>query len=335
MSITVHNLLTLKLKDHDALHLSCIAGKNGCTRALLLPELNRPGLALGGFFDKFAAKRVQLFGQGEYAYLLELEKQGNMEMVERLLSELVPCVLFTHGLSPTKQFITIAEKYNCPVLISSLSTSDFTQRFTRLLSDILAEHITQHAVLVEVFGVGVLMIGESGIGKSEIALELIERGHCLVADDAVDIRCVSGGNILIGRSIQSVVGHNMEIRGLGIIDIQHLFGVGAVRSSKQIQLVIELEAWVQDKEYERLGAVIRHKEILGVQLPYVQIPVRPGRNISIIVEVAAKNARLLRMGYNASQALDEAMSKVMKQNKRKKEYWMQRYDSNQEFEEEI
>ena len=222
---TVLDLLNLELREHNALNLRCIGGRKGLGREISLPDLNRPGLALSGFFDAFAFQRIQVFGRGEYAYLEKLEREGEIVTAERIFEFEMPCCIFTHSLAPQADFLAAAEAANCPILQTDLSSSEFVSRILRVLSDIFAPKTSIHGVLVEVYGIGILLTGDSGVGKSETALELIERGHRLVADDVVEIRCVNG-NYIMGQGANKIVGHHMEIRGLGIINVTHLFGVG-------------------------------------------------------------------------------------------------------------
>ncbi|MDR1932469.1 MAG: HPr(Ser) kinase/phosphatase [Spirochaetales bacterium] len=305
---TVLDLLNLDLREHDALDLRCIAGRPGLVRVIEIPDINRPGLALSGFFDNFAFQRIQLFGRGEYAYLVKLFEENSIASVERFFRNEMPCVIFSHSLQPNDVFTKICGDSGCPLLQTSLPTSDFATRIMRALSNVFAPKETRHGVLVEVFGVGVLILGDSGVGKSEAALELIERGHRLVADDAVEIRCVSG-NILLGAGANRIIGHHMEIRGLGVINVTHLYGVSAIRDEKTIQLVVELENWETDKNYDRLGDHEVTTEILGVQIPYLMIPVKPGRNIPILIETAAKNERLKEMGYFSAKEFNKSVLK--------------------------
>ncbi len=295
----VLDLLQLDLKENDALDLKCICGRTGLIREITVTEINRPGLELGGFFENFAFQRIQIFGRGENAFLQNLSREGRKENIQKLFQYSIPCCVFTHSLEPTADFSQIANEAECPVLQTDLSSSEFTIRILRVLSTIFAPKKTVHGVLVEVFGIGVLIQGDSGVGKSEAALELIERGHRLVADDAVEIRRVSG-NILMGAGAQ-IVSHHMEIRGLGIINITQLFGVGAIRDKKQIQLVAQLETWDPKKSYDRIGAEEDTINILGVQVPYLLIPIKPGRNIPVIIETAARNERLKKMGYYSAK----------------------------------
>jgi HPr kinase/phosphorylase len=297
--ITVLDLLQLDLRDRDALNLRCVAGRSGLIRELKVPEINRPGLELSGFYDNFAFQRIQIFGRGEMAYLEKLAREGKTETLETLFSSEIPCCVFTHSQTPTDDFLKIAERTGCAVLQTDLPSSEFTTRILRVLSNIFAPKQSVHGVLVEVFGVGALIMGDSGVGKSETALALIERNHRLVADDLVEIRRVSG-NILIGTGT-GVSSHHMEIRGLGIINITHLFGVGAIRDKKQIQMAVRLEDWDSNTNYDRIGAEENFMEILGVQVPYIVIPVKPGRNIPVIIETAAMNERLKKMGYYSAK----------------------------------
>ncbi len=297
--LTVLDLLQLDLKENDALDLRCIGGRPGLVREIEVTEINRPGLELAGFYENFAWQRIQIFGRGESAFLARQAGEGRRENLERLLTYRIPCCVFTHALLPTDDFAALAEKAECPVLQTPLSSSEFTMRILRVLSTIFAPRQSVHGTLVEVFGIGVLIQGDSGVGKSETALALIERSHRLVADDLVEIRRVSG-NILLGAGAQ-VVSHHMEIRGLGIINISHLYGVGAIRDRKQIQLVCQLENWDAQKNYDRIGSEENTIEILGVHVPLVVIPIKPGRNIPVIIETAARNERLKKMGYHSAK----------------------------------
>jgi HPr kinase/phosphorylase len=322
-TFTVLDLLSMDLKEHNALELRCIGGRPGLSREIHLPDLNRPGLALGGFYDKFGFDRIQIFGRGETAYLYKLQEDGKTETVEQIFERSIPCVVFTHGLTPTDDFRRIAEGSGCPILQTELPSSEFSSRLIRALSNVFAPHETIHGVLVEVFGIGVLILGDSGVGKSEAALELIERGHRLVADDAVDIRCVAG-NILLGAGANQALGHHMEIRGLGIINITHLFGVGAIRDSKQIQMIVELELWDSNKQYDRIGAEDHTRDILGVQVPDLQVPVKPGRNVPIIIETAAMNERLKKMGYFSAKEFNQSVLKWLESEHARNAYFRNR-----------
>jgi HPr kinase/phosphorylase len=301
---TVLDLLDLDLKEQNALNLRCLGGRKGLPREITTPDLNRPGLALSGFYESFAWNRLQIFGRGENAYLKMLEEEGRADTLQKLFTYPIPCCIFTHNLPPGKHFSAAAEAADCPVLQTDLPSSEFSSRVIRVLSDIFAPQTTVHGVLVEVYGIGILIVGDSGVGKSETALELVERGHRLVADDVVEIRCVNGA-MLLGQGANKVIGHHMEIRGLGIINVTHLFGVGAIRDKKQIQLVCNLEEWDSTKVYDRIGTEELTTEILGVRVAKLEIPVKPGRNIPIIIETAAMNERLKKMGYHSAKEFNQ------------------------------
>ncbi len=301
---TVLDLLDLDLKEHDALELRCIGGRKGLGREISGPDINRPGLALSGFFEDFAYQRIQLIGQGEAAYLRLLASEDKLEGIPKIFSYPIPCFVIANGQAPEPKFAEAAEAADCPILLSNLSSTELAARLMRVLASVFAPKTSVHGVLVEVYGIGILLTGDSGVGKSETALELIERGHRLVADDVVEIRCVSG-NILMGSGANKVIGHHMEIRGLGIINVTHLFGVGAIRDKKQVQLICKLEEWDSNKVYDRIGTDENTEDILGVMVPKLDIPVKPGRNIPIIVETAAMNERLKKMGYHSAKEFNQ------------------------------
>ncbi len=305
---TVLDLLDLDLSGHDSLNLRCIAGRKGLARVLTVPDINRPGLALSGFLDSFAYQRVQLFGRGECAYLQKLQNENKTDSLIKLFSFEIPCVVFSHGLLPNDNFLSIAEKSGCAVLQTDLESSEFSSRLLRVFSNIFAPKKSLHGVLVEVYGVGILLTGDSGVGKSETALELVERGHRLVADDLVEVRCVNG-NIIMGQGANSLLSHHMEIRGLGIINVSQLYGVGAIREQKEIQFVVKLEEWDSKKIYDRLGTEVHTMDLLGVKIPLIEIPVKPGRNLPIIIEAAAMNERLKSMGYYSAQEFNQNVLK--------------------------
>lgn len=305
---TVLDLLDLELSGHDALNLKCIAGRRGLPRAITVPEINRPGLALSGFYEAFAGNRVQLFGRGETAYLQKLQKEGNLEAIRAFFKSDIPCCVFSYNLEPTEDFRKIAEENCVPLIQTDLTSQEFSKRIIRVFSNQFAPHQTLHGVLVEVYGIGILLNGHSGVGKSETALELVERGHRLVADDIIEIRCVNG-NIILGRGANSMISHHMEIRGLGIINISQLYGVGAIRDQKEVQLIVQLEDWNAGKAYDRLGTEQKYNELLGVKVPVIEIPVRPGRNLPIIIEAAAMNERLKNMGYNSAKDFNQNVLK--------------------------
>lgn len=280
---------------------------------IVTSDVNRPGLQFAGFFDYFASERIQVLGKVEMTYLETMDPEVRQQQLEKFFQYDFPCLIITRNMEIPEYILELSKKYNRPLLRSSISTSNLTQKLINYLSSALAPKITRHGVLVDVYGVGVFIMGESGIGKSETALELIKRGHRLVADDAVEIKKVTD-NRLIGEAPE-LIRHFMEIRGIGIIDIRAMYGVGAVINNKPLDIVIYLEFWDDNKEYDRLGLTEEYTEILGVKLPKIVVPVRPGRNLAIIIEVAARNWRLKRMGYNAAQELDNRLNALIQMNR--------------------
>ena len=265
------------------------------------PDVNRPALQLTGFFDHFDRERVQIIGYVEQADINTLPREVRMERYDKLLSSEIPCVVYSRGQEPDEDMQNLCLHYQVPLMVSEKSTSDLMAEVIRWLKVKLAPCISIHGVLVDVFGEGVLIMGESGIGKSEAALELIKRGHRLVSDDVVEIRKVSDAT-LVG-SAPDITKHFIELRGIGIIDVKSLYGVESVKDTQNIDMVIKLEDWDKDKEYDRLGLEDRYTEFLGNQVVCHNIPIRPGRNLAIIVESAAVNYRQKKMGYNAAQEL--------------------------------
>lgn len=265
------------------------------------PDINRPALQLAGYFEHFEATRLQIIGFVEYSYIEGLPVARKKEIYERLLSCEIPAIVFCRELKPDELFTEIAEAHKVPLLMTKKATSAFMAEIIRWLNVKLAPCISVHGVLVDVFGEGVLITGESGIGKSEAALELIKRGHRLVTDDAVEIRKVSD-ETLIG-SAPDITKHFIELRGIGIVDVKTLFGVSSVKDTQSIDLVIRLEDWDKEKEYDRLGLEEEYTEYLGNKVVCHNIPIRPGRNLAIICESAAINHRQKKMGYNAAQEL--------------------------------
>jgi len=309
-SLTVLELLDLDLTEHDELRLHCVCGQKGLMRTITVADLNRPGLALSGFFDSFAYQRVQLFGRGECAYLQKLIGSNHTDTIKRILTYEIPCCIFSHNIPPPKAFLELVQETSCPVLQTDLSSSELSVRLMRVLSNVFAPTMSIHGVLVEVYGLGILILGDSGVGKSETALELVERGHRLVVDDAVEITCING-NSLIGKGANKMLGHHMEIRGLGIINVMQLYGVRSVREQKQIQLVAKLEEWNPHKLYDRIGTEELYTELLDVKLPLLEIAVKSGRNIPIILETAAMNERLKSMGCFSAKEFNQNILRWM------------------------
>lgn len=264
-------------------------------------DVNRPALQLAGFFDYFDSDRLQVIGHVENAYMKKIGKDKGIKIWTKLLEYKVPCIVFCRNITVDEQFLKLATKYGVPILGSSKTTSSFTAEVIRWLRVELAPRISIHGVLVDVYGEGLLITGESGIGKSEAALELIKRGHRLVSDDVVEIKKVSD-ETLIG-SAPDITRHFIELRGIGIIDVKTLFGVESVKNTQSIDLVIKLEEWNKEQEYDRLGLEEQYTEYLGNKVVCHSIPIRPGRNLAIICESAAVNYRQKKMGYNAAQEL--------------------------------
>ena len=276
-------------------------------------DVNRPGLPIVGFFDYFEKERLQILGRVEYTYLEGKSSEKRMQIFDRLLSLKEPAMIVTRGLPVFPELLEAAKKYEVPVYRTQNSTSRFMAAVISYLSVELAPRITRHGVLVEVYGEGVLILGESGVGKSETAVELVKRGHRLVADDAVEIKRVSDKS-LVGSSPE-IIRHFIELRGIGIIDVRRIFGMGAVKLTEKIDMVIALEVWNEKKHYDRLGLVTEYTDILGIQVPSLTIPVRPGRNLAVVVEVAAMNNRQKKMGFNPAQELNDRLMEEMKNGK--------------------
>ncbi len=268
---------------------------------LTTPDINRPALQLAGFYEHFAYERVQIIGYVEYTYIMEMEEEERNAAYERFVSSGIPCVIFTTLTEPSEAMLEIARKYSVPTLVTERTTSGFMAEIIRWLGVELAPSISVHGVLVDVYGEGVLIMGESGIGKSEAALELVRRGHRLVSDDVVIIRKVS--DITLVGSAPDLTRHFIELRGIGIIDVKTLYGVEHVKDTQAIDLVIKLEDWDKEREYDRLGLEEEYTEFLGNKIVCHSLPIRPGRNLAVIVETAAVNHRQKKMGYNAAQEL--------------------------------
>ena len=275
-------------------------------RPIRTENVNRPGLQLTGFFDYFDPDRLQIIGRVEDTFLSGLTAEQRRVSFEQLLSQDIPALIISRGIDPYPECMEMADKYDRTVLRSQDTTSVLMSNIIAALKSYLAPRITRHGVLVEVYGEGVLLLGESGVGKSETAIELVKRGHRLVADDAVEIKRV-GVNRLVG-SAPELIRHYIELRGIGVVDVQQLFGMSAVREDQDIDLVVSLEQWNDETMYDRLGLEELYTVILDVKVPSLTVPVKPGRNLAIIVEVAAMNNRHKKMGYNAAQAFTQQIN---------------------------
>ncbi len=293
----------------ERLKLSLLTPTVPLTRKIHSPEIHRPGLAFSGFYDYFAFDCVQILGKTEMRFLKKLSERTKEKSLTRFFSYRVPCIIVTKQQTVPQEFLDRAIRAGVPVLRSPFRTSKVASQVTIFIEEAGAPQMNIHGTLLDVYGVGTLLLGKSGVGKSECALELVERGHRLVADDIVLIRIEN--RVLVG-STNATLRHHMEIRGLGIIDIRAVFGVGSVRNHKRITMAVTLEHWDQKREYERLGLEDRTYELLGVQIPHLVIPVRPGRNIPILVETAALNQRLKVMGVNPAQEFNQNLIHSMR-----------------------
>jgi HPr kinase/phosphorylase len=268
-------------------------------------DVNRPGLPLTGFTELYQPHRVQIIGREEHAYLAGLDEQTRRHNVEKFMSGKPICVIVTSSIEPHEVFKELSEKYDVPLLRTAVRTSEFMASLINSLRVKVAPMFTRHGVMVEVYGIGILILGDSGIGKSETAIELIKRGHRLIADDAVEIRRVSSKTLV--AKAPDLIKHYIELRGIGIVDVRSLFGIGSVKETEKIELVIKLEPWVEGKMYDRMGLSNEMMEIMGIELPSVTIPVRPGRNLAVIIEIAAMNHRQKKMGYNTAEEFNRKL----------------------------
>lgn len=272
-------------------------------------EVNRPSLQLAGFFDYFDNTRIQVIGMVEISYLDKMTHEQRVSAVEKLFEKHIPVVIVTRNMEIPDEMCEFAEKYNTALVRTPLATSRFVSALIAFLNLELAPRMTTHGVLVEVYGEGILLLGDSGVGKSETAIELVKRGHRLVADDAVEIKRVSDKSLL--GSAPDIIRHFIELRGIGIVDVKMIFGMGAVKNMEKIDMVINLEVWKEKKQYDRLGLNTEYTELLGIEVPSITIPVKPGRNLAVVVEVAAMNHRQKKMGYNAAEALNNRLINEM------------------------
>lgn len=278
--------------------MEVVSGEEGLKRFINVADLCRPGLEMAGYFEYHPEDRIQILGKTELAFFERLSDADRKDRMQRLCIDETPCIVVTRGLDVPTELLEASNESGLTVLRSNVNTTTLAGQITDFLEQKLAPSTTIHGVLVDVYGIGMLISGSSGIGKSETALELVKRGHRLIADDAVEIR-QTAENVLIGNA-PDLIKHLLEIRGVGIINVMTLFGAGAVRNNTKINVVVKLENWQQDKQYDRLGLDEETTRIIETDLPLVTIPVRPGRNLAVIIEVAAMNYRLKRMGYNAA-----------------------------------
>jgi HPr kinase/phosphorylase len=297
-------------KIAEELHLDVIV-RPDCYEEIQIstPEVNRPGLALADFYGGFQPERIQLIGIAETQYLESLAPEKRKKAMQKLVDAKPIAILYTSDLTVDEALITRAKERQVPVLSTHLHTSHNMASLIASLNNHLAPRITRHGVLVEVYGEGMLLLGDSGIGKSETAIELVKRGHRLIADDAVEIKRVS--DITLVGSAPEIIRHYVELRGIGIVDVRRLFGIGSVKTTERIDIVIHMENWVEGKMYDRMGMDEEKTNILGIDVPSITIPVRPGRNLAIILEIAAMNNRQKKMGYNTAEEFNKKLMQQM------------------------
>ncbi|MGE7761778.1 HPr(Ser) kinase/phosphatase [Peribacillus sp. NPDC097895] len=290
----------------EAFGLELISGEEGINRPIVTSDLSRPGLEIAGFFDYYPADRVQLLGMTEMSFFNRLNEPDRIQRMEELCRDFTPGIIITRGQEVPIELIEASERESVPVMRSNMKTTRLYSRLTNFLESRLAPTTAVHGVLVDIYGLGVLITGKSGVGKSETALELVKRGHRLVADDCVEIR-QEDQDTLVGNA-PDLIEHLLEIRGLGIINVMTLFGAGAVRSNKKISIVISLELWEKNKQYDRVGLDEEKMKIIDTEVTKITVPVRPGRNLAVIIEVAAMNYRLKRMGVNAAEQFSDRLN---------------------------
>ena len=293
----------------DTFELKLISGQEGLGRHIPISDISRPGLEMAGYFTHYPANRVQLLGKTELSFFALLEAHERIDRMMKLCTDDTPAIIVAHDMEVPPELVNASSKRHVPVFSAKMSTTRFSSILTNYLESQLAPTTAVHGVLVDIYGVGVLITGKSGVGKSETALELVKKGHRLVADDCVEIH-QEGENTLIGHP-PKLIEHLLEIRGVGIIDIMTLFGASAVRTFKRISLVIDLEIWDAEKTYDRLGLEEEKMRIIDTDLTKLTIPVRPGRNLSVIIEVATMNHRLKRMGVNAAEEFSKRLDDVL------------------------
>ena len=306
--VTVATVLR-DLADSRAIDLELLAGGDGLDRRITIPHTQKTGLALSGFDAYLRGGRVLVFGESEVRYLEGLAAPERTAVLKRVMGHELPCLLITDGFSPPPEMAIEADRARVPLLGTRAATPEAMSRLSAVLDTYLATRGSIHGVLMDILGLGVLVIGESGIGKSECALDLVVRGHRLVADDAVELRC-RAQSFVLGSSAE-LTRHHMEIRGLGLINVQDLFGVASTRTSKRVELVVQLERWEHGREYDRLGLDESYYELLGIRIPMIRMPVAPGRNIAILVEVAARNQLLRARGHHAARRLVERLNEQL------------------------
>ncbi|RKX29594.1 MAG: HPr(Ser) kinase/phosphatase [Candidatus Zixiibacteriota bacterium] len=314
--ITVEKIYTARKRDLELTLLN--SSKAGLSKLIHNPELHRPGLALTGFFERFANRRIQVIGETEMSYMNRLPVDHLREISNKLFEYDVPMIVISKGIAPPVEFIEAADKHNTGVFSSRLTTAELTNRLSAYLDHLFAPTISVHGTLVDVYGVGLLYTGKAGIGKSEVALDLIERGHRLVADDVIQITRTAP-DVVIGSGSE-LLGRHMEIRGVGIIDVEQLFGIRSIRLQKRIEVEVHLTPWSDSKDYERLGIEDHKTTILGAQIPTVTLPISPGKNITVISEVIAMNHMLKVYGHNSALEFSKKLSQQISRRSVSRDY---------------
>ncbi|MDT2044951.1 HPr kinase/phosphorylase [Priestia aryabhattai] len=303
-------MVTVRTKDLvEKFNLELISGEEGIDRPIATSDISRPGIEMAGYFTYYPAERIQLLGKTELSFFDRLDDEEKKIRMEKMCTDITPAIIISRDMSVPKELIEASEREAVPVLRSPSKTTRLSSHLTNFLESRLAPSTALHGVLVDIYGIGVLIMGKSGVGKSETALELVKRGHRLVADDCVEIR-QEDQDTLVGNA-PGLIEHLLEIRGLGIINVMTLFGAGSVRSYKRISLVIQLETWDQNKHYDRLGLEEDKMKIIDTDVTKITLPVRPGRNLAVIIEVAAMNFRLKRMGINAAEQFSNRLTDVI------------------------
>jgi HPr kinase/phosphorylase len=315
--MAVVDVATLLKEKSEDLKLELIAGKKGIGRLITVTDVNRPGLAFAGFLEHMPYERTQIIGISEYTYLSSLSANKQVEVLRKIFSpKHVPCCILTREMKILPSMVKVFNALSVPLIHTKLTSSQLVGELVYYLNKKLAPTIKKHGVLCDVYGIGVLIVGQAGIGKSECALELVKRSHMLVSDDMVEISKLSG-NMLFGRSVE-LTKHHMEVRGVGIIDVKRLFGIGSILDSTRIELVVHLKRWDDVAHCERVGAIENYMEILGVKIPEITMPVGPGRNLAVLIETASLNERLKRTGHSTAKILNEKIIKKIKENSKVK-----------------
>ncbi|WP_246942627.1 HPr(Ser) kinase/phosphatase [Bacillus pinisoli] len=302
----------VKVRTKDLIEkfgLELLSGHEGINRPITTSDLSRPGIEMAGFFTYYPAERIQLLGKTEMSFYHQLSLEERKDRMNQLCTDITPGIILSRDMEVPQELLDASEREAVPIMRSSMKTTRLSSRLTNYLESMLAPTTAIHGVLVDIYGIGVLIIGKSGVGKSETALDLVKRGHRLVADDCVEIRQEEQGN-LVGTAPE-LIQHLLEIRGLGIINVMTLFGAGAVRPYKKVTLVVNLELWDQAKQYDRLGLDDEKMKIIDTEVTKITVPVRPGRNLSVIIEVAAMNYRLKKMGMNAAEQFSARLTDVI------------------------